>query len=95
MMEIKIQDRQTGKTYDIIKLMKQDKKAVMIVVNAEFKNDLIRKYDFGKRVFTIREVVHEEVLWGKKYSEAYIDEVGCCLDLLIPRIKYGTHTNEE
>ncbi len=94
-MIIKIQGRQTGKTTDIIQHLKDDNKAIMIVFSPTHKKDIINEHKLFKRVFTIYEVMENKVLRGLKYSVAYIDEVGACLNTLIPRIKYGTHTNEE
>ncbi len=92
-MKIKIQDRQTGKTTDMIEAMKGDKDSIMIV-----PTNYMRCYVTGidkrlkGRVFTLQEVANGNIR-ERHYSRAYIDEVGCCLDTIIPKIVYGTHTN--
>ena len=92
-MKIRIQNRQTGKTTDIIRQIVHDKGAIMIVPNQHFKKDLEIKHKIEGRVFTLNEVT-AGALAGRHYSKVYIDEVGGCLDTIIPKIEYGTHTND-
>ena len=72
----------------------KDEKAILIVSNPIHRNDIVRLGISSDRIFTFYEVMKNKVLVDRKYSVAYIDEIGLCLNSLLPRIKYGTHTNE-
>ncbi len=93
-MKIKIQKRQTGKTTDIISRAVQEEDAIVIVMHPQAKSDMLKVEALKDRVFTMHEVINNKMLVGRKYGNVYIDEVGACLDAIIPHIKYGTHTNE-
>lgn len=93
-MKFKIQNRQTGKTYDIAQNLMKDIKSIVIVPNLMMKKKFIHDYGFDGRVFTINEVMYKDALKGKKDVTVYMDEVGNCLQLIIQHnIIYGTHTD--
>lgn len=93
-MEIKLQDRQTGKTFDIAQELKRDINTAVVLANLTMKKHFIKLYDFDdKRVFTINEVINGRMR-GFRFNKIFIDEVGMCLRQIIPNLKYGTHTNE-
>lgn len=95
-MEIKIQDRQTGKTYDIAQIMKKDRNAICIQPSQVFKRHFMEKYRFSnKRVFTMNEYLESCGL--RRKSNVYFDEVGMCLGMMCQRFQhtaiYGVHTD--
>ncbi len=94
MMKIDIKNRQTGKTTNIAKMMKANKKSICIVPNMHMKKYLCSNYKLQEdRVFTLFEVT-TGCLDGREYDVAFMDEIGICLQTIIPKIVYGTHTNE-
>ena len=89
-MKIFVEDRQTGKTRGIIKAMKLDIHAIMIIPYEIHKQHV--PLSIRKRMYTMGQVMHG-ALNGLNYSHAYIDELGGCMDSIIKHISYGTHTN--
>ena len=87
-MKIKIQNRQTGKTYDIVQRIKAEKDSIMVVPNLQYRDEVCRTYKISKE----RQVILYGKLSGRK-GKVYVDELGLCLDLMIPRIEYATHTD--
>ena len=90
-MEIKIQARQSGKTYDIAQRMKKENTSVLITYSEKAKAMFCKKYKIDpKRVFSINKVVGLKSL---RFKKIYVDEVGCCMQMIIPgSIQYMTHT---
>jgi len=97
-MQIKIQGRQTGKTYDIAQIMKKDKNAICIRPTYLMCETFCKIYGIKReRVFTISELLKQKESIDLNLDvNIYVDEIGLCLQLLLSfkgNIAYGTHTN--
>lgn len=93
-MEIREKPRQTGKTYDIAQKMLKQKETIIIIPTLITKKSFCKEYGIAlERVITMKEAIKEPNLIEGK--EVYIDEVGCCLQTILPKTKiiYGTHTS--
>lgn len=89
-MKLKIQGRQTGKTYDIAQEMKKDEDTICIQPNQMQKNKFCKDCGIKKdRVFTLNEILEKT----PPQSKVYIDEIdGCLMQLLKKRIVWATFT---
>lgn len=91
-MKIKIQDRQTGKSYDIAQLMKKDKNAICVQPTHMMKGYFCERFEISKdRVFVISQWLGMKQRFTK--SNVYVDEMGLCWKVLLGEFKYATHTN--
>ena len=96
-MEIREQLRQSGKTHDIATEMKNNPKSFCVqpsLVQADF---FLQKYGFKKnRVITFQAYIkncRNNDLFPRDWI-CYIDEMGCCVEMLCPHnIGYATNTN--
>jgi len=95
-MQIRVRNRQTGKTYKIAQEMISDKDAIVVVPNQIMQRRFCGEYGIKKkRVITINELMgspHSSLGINEK-TRVYIDEIGLCMEKLIgaPLI-YATHT---
>ena len=95
-MNIKIQNRQSGKSYDIAQIMKKNKYAVCIQPTEGMKRHFCHKHNIS---------LNRVKSWGSylggfvfpKNRIIYIDEIGFMINiqLLNKKIGYATHTNEQ
>ena len=93
-MIIKIQERQSGKSTSIAKLMNTNKKSACITYTNQSRDIFCNNFHISKkRVFSIRSLINN-VHIIHKFDIFYMDEVGLCLKMLIPKLVIGTHTNE-
>ena len=92
-MKIRVQPRQTGKSYDIAQQLKKDKEGIVIVPNKMMKQYFHKSFKISlNRILTITDVVHNPD--KTRGANVYIDEIGACLMMFINgNIKYGTHTD--
>lgn len=93
-MEIKKQPRQSGKTTDIAKMLKKNRKAIAIVSTMRAKKYLCETFNIKeKKVFPLAYVLVNPGHINRE-TEIYIDEIGCCMDtILVGKIIYATHTD--
>ena len=93
-MKIKIQSRQTGKSYDIAQELKKDKNAIVLVMTEMMKAVFIETFNVNKnQVMTFQKAL--KWLPNKQSKlKIYIDELGYCVQsLFMPhQVIYGTHT---
>jgi hypothetical protein len=90
-MLIKIQPRQTGKSYDIAKMMKEDKDIICVQPTEMQKTHFCHTFGIDKnRVVTFSNFINLK----PRYSKVIIDEIGGCLNVYCrSNILYATHTN--
>ncbi len=93
-MIIRIQPKQTGKTYDIAMAMKKDKKAICFQPNLMMKLRFCELYNIDKkRVFIPNDLLIGRVRGVK--CKVYIDELNAFLMGIIKQdIEYCTYTGE-
>jgi len=91
-MKLKIQGRQTGKTFDIAEKMENDENSICIQPTQMHKKHFCKVYNFDKeRVFTFNEVIMNPNLTKDKLI--YIDELTGCLQMFFRgKIEYATVT---
>ncbi|MCK5625039.1 hypothetical protein KAI04_04305 [Candidatus Pacearchaeota archaeon] len=94
-MEIKIQPRQTGKSYDIAQELKKDENAIVLVITEMVKEYFIKNLGVNEnQVMVFSQVLDKSSLRGIPKLKIYIDEIGYCVqDLFHPhQVVWGTHT---
>lgn len=92
-MEIKIQYRQTGKSYNIAQILKKDKNSLVLVANEAMRKNFIGSFDVNKNQVMIFSSFIKEGRFYNSKLKIYIDEVGHCVQSLFKQhVIYGTHT---
>lgn len=93
-MKIFKQPRQSGKSYDIAKMMKECKNCICIQPTESQVSYFCKSFDIPKsRVFTVQSLLNKEDI---KDKVILIDEVGMCISIYLRKYGhtlYGTHTD--
>ena len=99
-MKLRIQPRQTGKSYDIAESMKEDAKegkmSICVQPTERAKKQFCKRFNIDeKKVLTF----HQLFLFSKDMDEGtiiYVDEISCCLEVAFPRFIFerATFTGE-
>lgn len=92
-MKIKIQSRQTGKSYDIAQILKKDKNSLVLVINEAMRKHFIQGFNVKENQVVVFSFFIKKRCVNNSKLEIYIDEVGCCIQSLFNHsVIYGTHT---